>query len=86
MSITRQEWADWCRSEITQAVVAKLGEKRDDLIERMLNADGESIEEVALHFIRYRNQLEGLGEFLDLEGLGEWLVEETEDDDRTLRP
>lgn len=80
MSITRQEWADWCRMDVTQAVVAKLSEKRDELIERMLNADGESIEAVALHHIRYRNQLEGLGEFLDLEGLGEWIVEDTDED------
>lgn len=80
MSISRQEWADWCRMEVTQVVVAKLGEKRDDIIERMLNVDGETIEEVALNHIRYRNQLEGLGEFLDLEGLGEWIVEETDED------
>ena len=81
MTITHQEWADWLRSDVTEAVVEKLSEKQTDLIESLLNADGESIEEVALHHIRIRNQLEGLGEFLDLESLGEWIVEETTDDD-----
>ena len=76
MSISRAEWADWLRSPVTEAVVAKLEEKRDSLVEAMLNGGGVSIEEVALHHIRYRNQLEGLGEFLDLESLGDWICED----------
>ncbi len=79
MSITRAEWADWLRSDVTRAVIEKLSGKRDDLIEQLLNRGGDSIEEVALHHIQYRNQLEGLGEFLDLETLSDWIVEETEE-------
>ena len=78
--ITSQDWADWLRSDVTQAVVAKLTERQEELIERLVNVDGDSIEGVALAHIQYRNQLEGLGEFLDLESLGEWIVETTDDD------
>lgn len=76
MAISRAEWADWLRSSVTQAVVAKLNERKDDLIGRLVNADAQSIEELALLHIRYRNQLEGLGEFLDLESLEEWICED----------
>lgn len=76
MSISRTEWVDWLRSSVTQAVVAKLSEKRDEAVEAMLNAQGGSIEEIGLVHLAYRNKLEGLGEFLDLESLEEWICED----------
>lgn len=79
MSITRQEWADWLRSDVTQAVVEKLTEKREAALEAMLNADGDTLEGIALIYFAYRNKLEGLDEFLDLDNLGDWIVEETEE-------
>ena len=76
MSISRAEWADWLRSPVTEAVVAKLNEKRDDLIGQLLNMSGESVEAFGLMHLALRNQLNGLGEFLDLDGLEDWICED----------
>lgn len=79
--VTPQDWADWRRAAVTEEVVGKLTEKRDDLLEKLLNIEGRSLEEIGLKYVQFRNQLEGLGEFLDVDSLGEWLVEEPTDDD-----
>ncbi len=68
---TQQDFADWRRHPVTQEVVQKLNEKKDDLIGQLLNMKCETIEEFGIHFLAYRNQINGLGEFLDLDYLQE---------------
>lgn len=69
--IKPQDWADWVRSPITQAVIQTLEEKKNSLIGELLNATAFTVEEIGLKHLTLRNQLDGLGEFLDLESLAE---------------
>ena len=80
MAISRQEWADWLHSPVTQAVVGHLTERSESLIEGLLNADADTAEEIGIKHLAYRNQINGLGEFLDLESLRESIVTEVADE------
>lgn len=72
--IKPQEWADWLRHPVTETVLQYLNERKDSLISELLNVDAESVEAFGMRHIAYRNQLNGLGEFLDTESLGESIV------------
>lgn len=74
MTVSRQEWADWVRSSVTQAVIQSLETRSRSLIEEMLAITAETAEGFGLAHIAYRNKLDGLGEFLDLDSLAD-LVE-----------
>lgn len=76
MAITRQEWADWLHAPVTQAVIRKLEEQQAALVGALLNVEAETLEGMGLLHLAYRNQLDGLGAFLDLDHLCEMLVEE----------
>lgn len=71
---SQQEFADWRRHPVTQEVVRKLTERKEALIEQMLNLQCNTLDEFGLYHLVYRNKLEGLGEFLDLDYLQEVLA------------
>lgn len=81
MAISRQEWADWLRSPVTEAVVSHLTERSSALIEQLCNIDADSVEGFGIRHLAYRNQINGLGEFLDLDSLRESIVTEGADED-----
>ncbi len=70
---TQQDFADWRRHPVTQEVVQKLNEKKDDLISQLLNMQCQSIEEFGIRYLAIRNKIDGIGEFLDLDDLQEVL-------------
>jgi hypothetical protein len=70
---SQQEFADWRRHPVTQEVIQYLEEKKTSLIETMINREWQTVEEYGIAQIAYRNQINGLGEFLDLDYLQEVL-------------
>jgi len=81
MAITRQEWADWLRSPVTEAVVSHLTERSTALIEGLVNASADTVEQLGIKHLAHRNQINGLAEFLDLDSLRESIVTEVADED-----
>jgi hypothetical protein len=75
--IKQQEWADWLRHPVTQAVIQHLEARKDSLISDLLNLDiaSKSIDELGIHCLALRSALNGLGEFLDVDDLQESIVE-----------
>ena len=70
---SQQEFADWRRHPVTQEVIRHLEQKKDDLIGQLLNKEWKTVEEYGIAQIAYRNQLNGLAEFLSLDDLQEVL-------------
>lgn len=68
---SQQEFADWRRHPVTQEVIRYLEQKKDDLIGQLLNKEWKTVEEYGIAQIAYRNQLNGLAEFLSLDDLQE---------------
>jgi hypothetical protein len=69
--ITPQMWLDWQHSKATEAVRAHLEVEKFALIEQLLNQDisNLSAEQLGLNYIAFRSKLDGIGEFLDFDGL-----------------
>lgn len=72
---SQQEFADWRRHPVTQEVIRHLEQKKDDLIGQLLNREWKTVEEYGIAQIAYRNQLNGLAEFLSLDDLQEVLCD-----------
>jgi hypothetical protein len=77
--MTRSEWEEWVRSPITKAVANHLTNVSNDRIESMLNCNAETIEGFGIRHLAYRNQVNGIAEFLDFETLAESLGVPNED-------
>ena len=79
---SQQEWADWLRHPVTEAVIQYLETRKDSLISDLLNTDiaSKTTEEIGLHHLVYRSALSGLGEFLDTDSLKESIVEVSNED------
>lgn len=71
---SQQDFADWRRHPVTQEVVRKLEERKDALITKMLNIECKTLEDFGINHLAFRNQVNGLGEFLDLDSLQEVLA------------
>lgn len=71
MSISRQEWADWVRSPVTQAVTQALEEEVKKSLDQLIQGgiSDKSLETCGMEYIAMRNHIAGIGEFLDFEGL-----------------
>lgn len=67
----QQDWNDWLSSPVTKAVMQHLSERKDDLLEGLLNIQDHSLEAIAIKHVAARSALQGLGEVLDLETLAE---------------
>jgi hypothetical protein len=68
---SQQEFADWQRHPVTQQVIRYLEGKKDTLLERLVNLECDTVEQFGIHHLALRNQVNGLGEFLDLDNLKE---------------
>lgn len=66
MSIPRQEWADWLRSSVTQAVLANLKQKRAQARADLEQVQGETVEQMGMNHLAIRNVLVGLDALFDL--------------------
>jgi hypothetical protein len=77
--IKASEFRDWLNSPVTKAVIARLEEVKKDRIEHLLNLSRNSYEELAIEYQAVRCQLNGLGEFLDLDSLAESMGVTNED-------
>lgn len=71
MSISRQEWADWVRSPVTQAVTQALAKKTEESLQSLIkmSLENSTIEQCGMEFLCLRNYIAGIGEFLDQENL-----------------
>jgi len=73
--ITPRMWQDWQSSSATEAVRSYIEAQKSALIEQLLGLPlSETAEQTGLAFIAIRYKLDGLGEFLDFENIGENIV------------
>lgn len=80
--IKQQEWADWLHHPVTQEVLEHLNERKDALIEEVLNMSvgTMTIEQIGIQYVAFRNALNGLGVVLDIDDLAESLIEVSHED------
>lgn len=76
----RQDWADWLHSPVTQAVISRLDERKNELISELLGIQDENLEAIAIKHIAARKHLEGLAEVLDTDSLAEAIGVEINED------
>lgn len=76
--VSPQDWTDWLRSPVTQAVREILQKKQDDAVKSHIGMglSDMTVEQCGMEYLCMRNYLAGVGEFLDSDGLLDALAAE----------